>query len=262
MKKFNSCVAGFLLALTTLAVSAVPVGKTPPVPEVFRPTVKVGFAPDMQLDSAMDSPLWQKMPSYRFMRYVTDINYINLSATEGAEVRYLYNKETFFVRVDMIDSDVMTSATENQNHHYIMGDVVEVFVKPANDTYYWEVYGTPNKLYTRFYFPAGGSLGLPSCFGPTDVKIGVDARVDGTFNNQNDRDRSWSVIIAIPRRELEKNGCKFEKGSAWTILASRYNYSRFLPIHELSSFPQIFGGYHATKYYANIEFINLETENK
>lgn len=260
MKK--SILSVFLAGMAVLAVRAVPVATSPAKPETFRPTVKVGLVKNLTLKNAMDSKLWEQVPKYDLMHYVTELAHISKAPVEGAYVRYLCNDTDFFVRVDMVDSDVMTGAFQNQDHHYIQGDLIEVFIKPQNDSYYWEIYGLPNKLYTRFYFPSKGTLSLPSGFGPTDVKIGVDSKIYGTFNNHNDRDKGWSVIIAIPRTELEKNGKKFAPDEKWTVLAARYNYGAHLPTHELSSYPQITGGYHATQYYANIEFENINQEEK
>ena len=260
MKKSILC--AIFASLTVLSANAEPIARTPEAPETFRPTVKVGLVPELTLENAMNSKAWDSMPKYHLMHYVTELQHINKAPAEGAYVRYLCNDSDFFVRVDMVDSDVMTGADRNQDHHYSQGDLIEVFIKPENDSYYWEIYGLPNKLYTRCYFPSKGTLSLPSGFGPTDVKIGVDSRVYGTFNNHSDRDKGWTVIIAIPRKELEKNGCKFAPGQKWTVLAARYNYSVYLPVHELSSYPQITGGYHSTEYYANIEFVNINPEKK
>ena len=258
MKKSILC--AFFAGMAVLTASALQVSHSPAEREVAPTAVTVGLVKELTLKDAMTSDLWEKVPKYNFMRYVTELSHISQAPKEGAAVRYLCTDTTFFVRVDMVDSDVMTAATANQDHHYTQGDVLEVFVKPAKDSYYWEIYGVPNKLSTRFYFPSKGTLGMPSGFGPTDVRIAVDAKVYGTFNNHDDRDKGWTVVIAIPREELEKNGYKFAPGSQWTVLAARYNYTVHLPIHELSSYPQIPASYHATEYYANIEFKNINME--
>lgn len=260
MKK--SILSALFASVAALAVHALPVAVAPPAPDTFRPTVKIGLVKDLTLKDAMDSELWNKVPQYHFMHYIRELFHINKIPAEGASVRYLCTDTELFVRVDMTDSDVMTGAFKDQDFHYAQGDVLEVFLKPLNHNYYWEIYGLPNKLFARFYFPAPGILGLMSSFGPTDVKIGVDSRIYGTFNDHNDRDKGWTVIIAIPLKELEKNGCKFAPQNKWTILTARYNYSAHLPACELSSFPQITGGYHTLRYYANVEFININQEEK
>lgn len=258
MKKSILC--AFFAGMAVLTASALSFSRAPAEREVAPTFVTVGLVKGLTLENAMTSDLWNKVPKYNFMLYVTELSHIGRKPNEGAAVRYLCTDTTFFVRVDLTDSDVMTIATKNQDHHYILGDVLEVFIKPKKDRYYWEIYGVPNKLYTRFYFPSKGTLGLPSGFEPTDVKIGVDAKVYGTFNKHDDRDKGWTVIIAIPRNELEKNGYKFAPGNDWTVLAARYNYSVHLPTHELSAYPQIPGSYHATDYYANIKFENINME--
>ena len=260
MKK--SVLSAFFAGLATLAVSALPVAVTPPGLETFRSTVKVGLVKNLTLENAMDSKLWDKVPQYQFMHYIRELAHINKKPAEGAVARYLCTDTELFVRVEMTDSDVMTGAFKNQDFHYAQGDVLEVFLKPLDYNYYWEIYGLPNKLFARFYFLAPGTQNLMSSFGPTDVKIGVDSRIDGTFNNHDDRDKGWTVVIAIPLKELEKNGYKFSPQNKWTILTARYNYSVHLPASELSSFPQITGGYHSIQYYANIEFVNINQEEK
>ena len=248
-----------LLITGILSLSALPVTS---VPErgYYCPTVKVGYAPQLTLKQALTSPLWDQMPGYKFKRYITATAHFDRAPKEQTTVRYLYSDDNLFVRADCIDSDVISAGKVNQEPHFITGDVVEVFVKPENETYFWEFYGTPNKLFTCYPYLSRGMLGLPSPFGPNDVVIGVDSVIDGTFNDHRDTDKGWSVVIAIPRKVLEQYGCKFAPGSKWRLFTSRYNYGAGLPEAELSSYPQITRGFLSYWYYAKVEFINLETE--
>ena len=261
MRKFLSIFA--LLIGITQILSALPVVQIPDTPpETYRPTVQVGYSKTLNFKNALNSPLWDKMPSYSLMRYVTDITLIDVRPTETSTVKYMFNDDTLFVRAEMEDSDVMTIAGKNQGHFYMEGDVLEVFVKPESGTYYWEFYGTPNKFFTTYFFPAKGTLGLRSNYEKITVKLQIDAKINGTFNDQSDKDKSWIGLIAIPRSELEKFGARFDFDHKWTIMTGRYNFSRFLPFREQSSYPQCTCGYHSTEYYAAIEFINLDTEKK
>ena len=67
-------------------------------------------------------------------------------------------------------------------------------------------------------------------------------------------DKGYSILLAIPRSELEKNGVEFTSGSQWLILTGRYNYSRYLPLCEKSAYPQCYMNFHDDKYYARIRF--------
>lgn len=223
---------------------------------VLRPDVNIFYTKVLTPENALKNKFWDALPGYRFYINPDELENLHCAPQEEATVKFAYDDKFLYVRADMEDSDVLTTGTKNQSHLYLMGDLLEVFIKPLNDSYYWEIYGTPNKLFSCFYFPSRAYLGgVPSIFGPTDVVIFTDAEVNGTFNKSADRDKSWSSLIAIPRKVLEKNGLKFDKGSAWTIFSSRYNYSRFLSQYETSSFPQVTGSFHEFPYYANVNFI-------
>jgi hypothetical protein len=76
-------------------------------------------------------------------------------------VKLLWNENYLYVGVTMEDSDVVAEGKANQTHLYLMGDLVEVFLNPANETYYWEIYGTPNNLKTIFFIPVAGGCFFP-----------------------------------------------------------------------------------------------------
>ena len=245
MKKF--CCA----LLTALAL---PLFADDPV-VIPHPKVRVNKVADFRFSGGIDHPAWKSQPSYSLMLYVTDVNAIGRAPVESGRAQFLYDDTHFYIRAHFTDSDVMTTANKNGEHFYMQGDLLEVFIKHGPTPYYWEIYGTPNKLHTRFYFTSRGTLGLPSGFALNDCPILVDAKVDGTFNDPTDKDRSWTVLVGVPRTELEKNGAKLGPGNRWLILAARYNYTRHLPDQELSSYPQITGGYHSHEYYAEMEFV-------
>ena len=242
------------LLICSLLIPALSHGKEERL-EFVHPVVKVHKIGDMNIDESIHHPAWQKASSNRFMLYVTEPESINKLPIEHANVKYLYNDKYFIVRAEFFDSDIMTTAKEHGGHFYIEGDVLEVFLKPEKFNYYWEIYGSPNQLRTRFHYPSRGSLGLPSGFAPNDLPILVKTEITGTFNDCSDRDTKWCVVLMIPRSELEKYGYKFDAPSKWLVLSARYNYSRYLDKHEYSSFPQIPWSYHMYEYYAELEFV-------
>ena len=219
-----------------------------------HPKIKVNKVKNFDFASGIDSPVWQKQPVHDLKFYISKVQDINCSPLEKGEVRYLYDEKYFYIRADFTDSDVITSAEAHGGPFYLYGDLLEVFIKPVESNYYWEIYGTPNKFRTRYYYPARSMVGLPSGFALNDCPVLVDAKVEGTLNDPSDVDKSWRVLLAVPRSELEKNGLKFAPGSRWTVFAARYNYGRHIPDRELSSFPQCALTYHANEYYAEIEF--------
>jgi len=158
---------------------------------------------------------------------------------EGGEFRIAWNEEFITVTGELRDSDLVDQGRRNQEQHYQTGDVFEVFLKPANDTYYWEFYATPGALQSAFFFPGRGHLALPECYAERGLKIVVRTSCDGTLNQWRDRDRSWRAVVRIPTAALRQYGAAVGPGAEWRLLVARYNYSRYLPHPELSSFPRL-----------------------
>ena len=84
----------------------------------------------------------------------------------------------------------------------------------------------------------------------------VGAQVQGTLNQWEDKDASWTGEFAVPVQDLTARGESFGPGSQWTILVSRYNYGRYLSWQELSMTPQISRtSYHLLEDYAVLNFV-------
>ena len=238
--------------LLTLAIIALPVFASSQ--RRHRVEIEVNYASNVPHSADFSTSVWQKTPAYSFMRAVTHLSDFHALPLEGGKLRLLYDDNYFYAAADLDDSDVMTDGTANQTHLYAKGDVVEVFLKPENQNYYWEIYGSPNNLTSCFYFPSRGSLGLPSGFADNGVKIKVISAIDGTLNKNRDLDRGWRTLICIPLSELRKNGMKFAPGNQRLIMASRYNFSRYLTGYEQSAYPQCSINFHCSQYYAQIRF--------
>jgi len=205
----------------------------------------------VRIDGVLDDPVWRTAQSCPLQ---LSLDNAGQSLAEGGRAWLAWDASNLYVAVTFEDSDIVAEGREDQLHHYSLGDLVEVFVKPADQTWYWELYATPPGRKTSFWFPGRGRLGLPSCFAYT-CGLRVAATVDGTLNDWKDRDRSWSAELAIPAADLTAPGGGFGPGSAWRVMVSRYNYSRYLPHVELSMAPALSRtDYHRYEDYAILEF--------
>ncbi|MBN1445771.1 MAG: carbohydrate-binding family 9-like protein [Candidatus Omnitrophica bacterium] len=176
---------------------------------------------------------------------------------EQGEARLAWDEKYLYVGIRFYDSDIVQENNEDQQHHYQKGDTLEIFLKPEQSTWYWEIYTTPNAKKTVFWYPGRGSAGLPSGFEPgmnlKDVLAG--AQVKGTLNKWQDKDEYWTVEMAIPVKGLTARGDSFGPGSEWRILIARYNFSRYLPWRELSMAPQLsITNYHLLEEFGILEF--------
>jgi hypothetical protein len=218
----------------------------------------------LNMDGKMSDPAWAQATAYSLELplkiYSTQPESmqktLGAALKEKGSVKLLWNDEYLFVGGSFEDSDVVAESKEDQTIHCTTGDLIEVFLKPETDTYYWEIYGTPHNKKTCIFYPGRGRHFLPSDLEYNYSDIIVKASVDGTLNNWRDKDAGWTVEVAIPVKKLTEFGAKFDNSSKWTILVARYNYSRYLPLKELSAFPILSNVYfHLIEEYARL---NLE----
>jgi Carbohydrate family 9 binding domain-like len=204
----------------------------------------------IKIDGKLDEAAWKKAKPLDFRALPKS------SCTEKGMVKMLWDDKYVYVSGVLHDTDIVQEATENWLHHYQTGDLMEVFLKPGGKRHYWEIYSTPNNLKTSFFFLSGGRARLSGCFDYKISGLQVASISEGTFNNEKDIDTLWTTEIAIPRKELEKDGGKIAPGEVWTFLIGRYNYSIHLDKKELttSGYPAS-GSFHDFRSWNHLKFV-------
>jgi hypothetical protein len=190
----------------------------------------------MTIDGKLDEPVWRQAEVYA-LRAAPDA-LAESGTPEPGWARFAWNAEYLFVAFEFKDSDVVAEGQADQLHHYTLGDVAEVFLKPVEQTWYWELHATPAAKQTTLFVPGRGRVGLPGNLLPRS-SLRVAAHVDGTLNDWKDRDRGWTAEIAVPIAELTARGERFEPSARWTVLVARYNFSRYVSSPELSAAPRL-----------------------
>lgn len=214
----------------------------------------------INVDGQLDESIWQTAPNYT-LQLSRDRADENEQLRESATVRFAYDENFFYAAFYLTDSDIVQESDKDQQHHYQTGDVAELFLKPNDETWYWELYVTPNSKRTAFFFPGSGWLGLPSCFQPHLPGLRVGAQVQGTLNHWRDRDEAWTAEIAVPLAELAEQGIPLSPEHPWRVFVGRYNYSRYLDEAELSMCPPLSTtNYHLNKEYAQLVLVPAKPE--
>ena len=232
--------------------------------EFFVPQIMVAKYTEkpVVIDGNLDDAVWKKAVRYSMCLSKdsgTD------APKEGGEVMLAWDEETLYVGAHLVDSDIVQKGEEDQSHFYTTGDLLEVFLKPEKEEWYWELYGTPNNKKTVFWFPSRKFLGV---FKNMDrwtkdlIDIKVAAHLGGTLNDSRNKDRYWTIEMALPARQIApwymftpREEHYFGPGSEWRVLISRYNHSRYLEKTELSMFPQLSKtNYHLLEEYGIIHF--------
>lgn len=216
-------------------------------------TAKYARAP-LEIDGKLDDPAWKEAAPYP-LAVSKDKETPDAALVEGGEVRLAWDDDYLYVGVWFDDSDIVAEGKEDNMRHFRKGDVLEVFLKPDESNWYWELYATPLSKKSTLFFPGGGRLGLESPMAyRCDLRVG--AFCDGSVNHWQDTDRGWSAEMAVPVKALTSLGNALGPGSKWRILIGRYNYSAYLPRKELSMTPQLpWTDFHLREDYGRMEFV-------
>ena len=168
----------------------------------------------------------------------------------------LYDSRYLYVHAVLQDDDLIAESEGDQIMLSDYGDVFEVFLKPLNANYYWEIHISPKNQKLVIFYPGRGYHFLP-CVKPQPGSPlpGLKSSVvlNGTLNQNKDKDDSWSVTVAVPLAEIAEQGIELKPGVPWKILLGRYNFSCHQPKRDLTAYPQLrFLDFHSHEEYADL----------
>jgi len=135
-------------------------------------------------------------------------------------------------------------------------DVVEAFIDvDPSDPAYVELEVNPHgDLFDGIFFQHRGEVLMA-----WNPEIQVAVSVDGTVDQRNDTDRSWTVEMAIPAADLApseslgKPGAVMKPGTSWGI--NLYRVERGRPEKpELQAWAPVEGDFHAADRFGRIVF--------
>lgn len=196
--------------------------------------------------------VWDRAPAYRFS-LSRDSSAI---LQEGGEVRFAWNAHGLYVRAELEDSCLIAKNRQDEQLHYLHGDVFELFLKPLNKSYKWEMYATPAGNKSTLFFPSWPpERSAEECLWDHNFR-GLDVWVEETAIG-------WTAQMFVPSGQLTALGAAWGPGSEWTVFCGRYNYnSEDLETPELSMVPTLSKtNYHLIEEYAILEFLGSNTES-
>lgn len=184
----------------------------------------------LRLDGRMSDPLWNSLPWTDDFVDITGSD--RLRPRFRTRVKLAWDDSYLYVGAEMEEPHVWGTITEKNAVMFEDNDF-EMFVDPDAD----------GLNYYEFEINALGSiweLSLPRPYGDGGVPrlgcniAGLISRVyvDGSVNDPSDRDKGWTVELAIPWSGLaeyhRQNACPPRPGDVW-----RVNFSRVQWRHEI-----------------------------
>lgn len=165
-------------------------------------------------------------------------------------MHFVWNELGLYVRAELEDSCLIAMNRQDEQLHYLYGDVFEVFLKPLSDPYKWEMYVTPFGNKSTLFFPS-----WPTKFsaeeGLTRHRFhGLEVLVEQVPSG-------WNTQMFMPVDQLTALGAEWGPGSKWTAFCGRYNCNtEDLKSPELSMFPSASAtNYHLIDEYAILDFL-------
>jgi len=251
---------GIPLLLAAGACSSAP---EPGAAAVRREVTALRTEAPVVIDGKLDEAAWRDAPAHTLLHYrdafkseAPDVQeFFRNGVVEAGTIRLLWDDTNLYVGFELTDRDIVAEGDADQELHYRKGDTAEIFLKPAERSWYWELYVTPRGKTSAFFIPGCGLRDLPSTISASPALKGFRAAAsyDGTPNDSRDTDRKWCAEAAIPRAELAAAGEKLDPGIPWLIFFGRYNYGRHLAVRENTAFPLLQkGGFHSQFNYGSL----------
>jgi Carbohydrate family 9 binding domain-like len=148
----------------------------------------------IKVDGVFDEPSWRAAKSTGAFR----ANDGSDSATSKVEARMLWDDSNLYFAFECEDTD-LTATMRKRDEHLWKEEVVEIFIDPDGD----------EKNYIELEVnPLGAFLDLfvltpviPIPYESYNIPAKWAVKVDGTIQNSSDRDRGWSVELAMPLKD-------------------------------------------------------------
>jgi len=169
---------------------------------------------------------------------------------EGGLVRFGWDETGLYISADLEDSCIIVQNRQDEQLHYEHGDVFELFVKPLNEPYYWEMYAVPSGNKATLFFPRNRAGKGLNDFLHGHAFRSLEVSVEET-------DKGWNARMFVPAAQLTALGAGWGDGTDWTVFCGRYNYnSEDLADPELSMAPPLSAtNYHLTDEYARLRLL-------
>ncbi len=212
----------------------------------------------VKIDGHLDEPCWLAAP--RSPRFIDILS--GKSAIHDTRAAILWDDENLYVGFWVEEPHVRASLTQHNSPIYTDNDV-EVFIA-GKDSYYEFEINALNTLYEVFFiwqdaYEKGGFAEVPSLSKPklkpfngvgftthprggrlgswdwTFPGLKTAVFVDGTLNDDKDRDRGWKVELAFPWQGMkwlakaDHRSLPPKHGDVWRIDFSRFNQYKAAP---------------------------------
>jgi hypothetical protein len=195
-----------------LFLLAAPLCAQPPTP---RYDVKHAASP-VVIDGKPDDKSWAAAGKIEFI-FPWDAQ---TGAKQKTVARLLWDDSNLYVSYECEDADIVASHTEHDDPTYL-DDAVEIFINPMpsqTGIYYGLEMNVRAVLYDYVMYQSS------HLFKQFDLRgVQLATFIDGTLNMRGDRDKGWSLEVAIPWANFEGLAQRPVAGTVWSGNLNRWD---------------------------------------
>ncbi len=202
-------------------------GNETPEPPALSPvpTYTCRRAPGpIQIDGNLNEASWKRATEIRLL----DNSGSGSPMRPATTAKLLWNDECLYVGFVAKDSDIRATM-RGRDEHLWTEEVVEIFIGQSH--FYLEIEVNPLNALFDGRIDIRGQTGRPKFDVDAIVKVNYDIKhsvaVQGTVENQEDKDSRWTVEMAIPHSALEGiQPVPPKEGDTWRMNLYRIDRSR------------------------------------
>jgi hypothetical protein len=240
------------------ATIPVKVGAKPPVARKSYVARRITKAP--KLDGKLDDAVWHDAPSTGAFT-----NTLNGSpADQKTEAKLLWDGKFLYVAFDNQDTDIWSSLTKRDDKLWTQEADELMIDADGNGKTYVELQVAPNGNVFDTYLPEyrkyEDSLDPKKKPYSWNSKLQAKVAIDGTLNKREDKDKVWTVEMAIPLEDVKgldkASTVKIPPvvGDKWRINMFRMDQPQGKPQQASGWSPPMVGDFHALDKFGDLVF--------
>ncbi|MGB9892791.1 MAG: carbohydrate-binding family 9-like protein [Candidatus Saccharicenans sp.] len=179
----------------------------------------------LNIDGRLEEPSWKKV--YWSEDFLDIEGKSKPKPRFKTRVKLLWDDQYFYIGAELEEPQVWATLKDRDSIIYLDNDF-EVFIDPDGDTHnYYELEINALNTVWDLFLVKPYRDGGPAIHSWDIQGLKTAVYVDGTINNPADKDRSWSVEIAIPWEVLKETAPykkRPEPGDKWRVNFSRVEY--------------------------------------
>jgi hypothetical protein len=219
-----------------------------------------------KLDGKLDDPAWAEAPSTG--PFVNTLTGGPVAPVMKTEAKLVWDKKNLYVAFDNSDDDVWTDLNKRDDKLWTEEADELMIDADGNGRTYIELQVAPNGNIFDTYLPA------PRRYEDTidpklkpfswNSKMIAKVHVDGTLNKRDDKDKGWTVELAIPLEDVkgmdDKSAVRLppEPGDVWRINMFRMDVPKGKPQQASGWSPPMVGDFHALGRFGELVFADAD----